>query len=156
MHSEDSGGLVENSQRLLVVANETLASGTLRELIGLADRDTEVLVVAPALASRLDFWACADGDSRRDAEGRLALYLAALHARGLEARGAIGDADPLLAIEDALCDFHADRIVLATHPEGRSNWLERDIVNRARERFTQPIHHLIIDLSSSADAAARV
>ncbi len=155
MHNEKPSGLMGNPRRLLVIANETLTSGTLRQVIGLAGRDTEVLVVAPALSNRLVFWACADGKSRRDAETRLALCLAALHARGFEARGGVGDANPLLAIEDALCEFPADNIVIATHPEGRSNWLARDVVNRARARFAQPVHHLIVDTTSGAEGSPR-
>jgi hypothetical protein len=152
MQNEKPRGSAGNP-RLLVIANETLASGTLRRVIGLAGRDSEVLVVAPALTSRLAFWTCADGNSRRDAEKRLALCLAALRARGFEARGAVGDANPLLAIEDALREFPADHIVVATHPEGRSNWLARDIVTRARARFAQPVHHLIVDTMSDAEGS---
>jgi hypothetical protein len=54
-------------------------------------------------------------------------------------------------MEDALRTFGADEIVIATHPEGRSNWLERNIVGAARERFDAPITHVVVDL----DAATR-
>ena len=42
--------------------------------------------------------------------------------------------------------FGADEIIISTHPEGRSNWLERGVVESARERFTVPITHVVIDL----------
>ena len=150
MKDELRGAVAQRRRRLLVVANETVASETLRQVICLTGRDTEVLVVAPALTSRVAFWSSADAQARRDAEKRLVLCLAALHARDVEARGTVGDANPLLAIEDALCEFPADEIVLATHPEGRSNWLARNIVTRARARFAQPVHHLIVDAASDS------
>jgi hypothetical protein len=42
--------------------------------------------------------------------------------------------------------FGADEIVIATHPEGRSNWLERGVVAAARERFAPPVTHVVVDL----------
>ena len=62
--------------------------------------------------------------------------------------GAVGDGDPLQAIEDALRTFGADEIVISTHPEGRSNWLERDVVGAARDRFGVPITHVVVDLDA--------
>ena len=48
-------------------------------------------------------------------------------------RGEVGDADPIQAIDDALRTFGADEIVISTHPPGRSNWLEKQVIVRARE-----------------------
>jgi hypothetical protein len=33
-----------------------------------------------------------------------------------------------------------------THPEGRSHWLERGVVTKAKERFAVPITHVVVDL----------
>jgi GABA permease len=71
----------------------------------------------------------------------------ALAAAGIETRGQVGDDDPLQAIEDALRSFPADEIVLSTHPPGRSNWLERGLVEHARERFEVPLAHVVVDLA---------
>ena len=132
--------------RVLVVANETLVGGVLHEWIGLrAEGGADVLVVAPALNSRLAHWSSDERRARAAAAARLARCLDALRALDVDAEGRVGDADPLLAIEDALRTFAADEIVLATHPEGRSNWLARDLVGRARARFRQPIHHVVVD-----------
>jgi len=78
--------------------------------------------------------------------GTLDASLARLAEDGISARGEVGDSEPLTALEDALRTFGADEIVVATHPEGRSNWLERDIVEKARERFAVPITHVVVDL----------
>ncbi len=130
--------------KILVLANETAASPALRQLVTRlgAGAETRVLVVAPTLIGRLDFWAGDDRRARSAAGRRLDHCLAALGDAGVDAGGYIGDSDPLQAIEDALSVFDADEIVISTHPEGSSNWLARHVVARARIRFEQPIHHL--------------
>ena len=42
--------------------------------------------------------------------------------------------------------FGADEVIVSTHPPGRSHWLERDVVERSRERFDVPITHVVVDL----------
>ncbi len=131
--------------KILVVANETAESAALRRHVArlAVGSDTQVLVVAPALIGRLDFWATDDRRARSAAGLRLDECLGALGDAGVDAGGYIGDSDPLQAIEDALSVFDADEIVISTHPEGSSNWLARKVVARARVRFRQPIHHIL-------------
>jgi hypothetical protein len=135
-------------RRILVVANETVAGHTLRSMILERSLDVreEVLVVTPALNSPLKHWVSDEDDARSAAQERLDASLAKLAEAGVEARGEVGDGDPLQAMEDALRTFGADEIIISTHPEGRSNWLERGIVEKARERFAVPITHVVVDL----------
>ena len=49
------------------------------------------------------------------------------------------------AAADALRVFPAGEIVIATHPEGRSNWLARSVVERVRRRFGLAVAHLVVD-----------
>jgi hypothetical protein len=135
------------SWRLLVIANETLASRDVRDLVThrAAGRAAEVLVVAPALSGRLAYWASDDSRARRAAEARLRACLDALAADGIAVEGAVGDADPLLALDDALALFRADEVLIATHPPGASCWLERDVVARARARVAAPVHHVVVE-----------
>ena len=132
-------------RRVLVIANETVTGERLREEIRRAATGyrAEVLVVCPALNSPLRHWASDDREARAAAQKRLDVSLGRLRGVGIEARGEIGDSDPLQAIEDALRVFGADEIIISTHPEGRSNWLERGVVSSARERFAVPITHLV-------------
>ena len=51
-------------------------------------------------------------------------------------------------MEDALRLFGADEIIISTHPEGRSHWLEQKVVESARERFAVPITHVVVDLEA--------
>src|SRR6185295_3980779 len=108
--------------------------------------DEQVLVVVPALNSPLRTWASDEDNARAAAADRLEQSLQRLKEGGVEATGTVGDGDPLQAMEDALRTFGADEIVISTHPEGRSNWLERGVVEHARERFAVPIHHVVVDL----------
>jgi hypothetical protein len=144
-----------DEHRVLVVANETVAGQRLRDAVRRATegRQASVLVVSPALNSPLRHLVSDEDTAREAADRRLAASLDALRESGIEARGEVGDADPLQAIEDALRIFGADEIILSTHPEGRSNWLERGVVRGARERFTVPLTHVVVDLEAEAAAA---
>jgi hypothetical protein len=124
---------------ILVVANDVLDRAVLREVVRLrAEATTEVLVIAPALNSRLRHWLSDEDEARRSARLRLATSLELIRAAGIEAEGRIGDPDPLQAITDALYEFGAHAIVIATQDLGRSHWLTRDVVRRARRRFAPP------------------
>ena len=98
--------------------------------------DAEVLVVAPALNSRLRRWFSDEDDARRRAQDRAAALVDGLEQRGVHAEGRVGDADPLLAIADALPTFAADEIVITGEP-GRSTRVA-ELVSRARDRFSLP------------------
>ena len=76
-----------------------------------------------------------------------------LRSLGIDAKGEVGDAEPVQAMEDALRLFGADEIIISTHPEGRSHWLEKGIVEGARERFAVPITHVVVDLQAEGDQA---
>jgi hypothetical protein len=135
-------------KKILVVANETVAGRALRGKVveRATAADADVLVVCPALNSPLRHWTSDEDHARGLAQERLEASLAALADEGVEAQGEVGDADPLQAMEDALRLFGADEIVISTHPPGRSNWLEKDVIEHARERFDLPITHVVVDL----------
>jgi nucleotide-binding universal stress UspA family protein len=129
-------------RQILVIANETVESDVLRNVL---PQSARALIVAPALNSRLRHWVSDEDEARAAAEERLGRCLARLRADGVAAAGAVGDADPMQAIEDALHAFDADAIVIATHPPARSHWLARDLVTRARRRFDRPVVHVVVD-----------
>ena len=140
-------------RRLLVIANETVGGGPLRERIEKLSEgyDTKVLVVTPALNTRVRTITSDVDPARAEAQQRLDASLTRLREAGIDARGEVGDGDPLQAIEDALRTFGADQIVISTHPEGRSHWLERGVVSGAKERFAVPIHHVVVDLDAERE-----
>ena len=141
----------EDERRILVVANETVGG---QELLAILKEKAEgvnerLLVVTPALNSQVRHWASDEDGARAAAQQRLDASLARLREEGIQADGEVGDGDPLQAIADALRTFGADEIVISTHPEGRSNWLERNVVGGARERFDVPITHVVVDLEAA-------
>jgi universal stress protein family protein len=139
-----------NERRILVIANETVGGEALRERIAQEGegKRVHVLVVSPALNTPLRHWASDEDPARAQAHERLRRSLERLEEAGIDARGEVGDGDPLQAIEDALRTFGADEVIISTHPEGRSNWLERGVVTSARERFAVPITHVVVDLEA--------
>jgi hypothetical protein len=143
-------------RRVLVIANETCAARGVVEEVGYrGGPGAEVMVVAPALArGRLEHWLSSDSERRRaDALARLDASVTAFTNAGIPAQGALGDADPLQALDDAIRTFEPDEVVISTHPPQRSNWLERQVVKKARERYQLPITHVIVDLELEAAAA---
>jgi len=108
------------------------------------------LVVCPPLNSPLRHWVSDEDDARAAAQERLDESLASMRELGLDARGEIGAGAPLQAIVAAIRTFRPDELILSTHPEGRSHWLERGVVTRARERFALPVTHVVVDLERSS------
>jgi GABA permease len=140
-----------DEHRILVVANETVGGPEL--LTEIRERSTgtkaRVLVVCPALNSPLRHWVSDEDQARANAQGRLDESLGSMRAVGLDAEGEIGDGDPIQAIEDAVRTFRPDELVISTHPVGRSHWLERGVVDKARERFALPVTHVVVDLDTA-------
>ena len=139
-----------SNHHVLVIANETVEGQALVDAVRFraTTRDAAVLVVAPALNSRLRHYMSDSDRAHAAAEDRLAGCLLRLAAAGVLAHGYVGDADPLQAIDDALRLFPADEIVIGTHPEERSNWLAHGLVRRARVRYPLPIFHVVVDLAA--------
>jgi GABA permease len=131
--------------RILMLVSEPASADVLKSAIGEdAAKDAEVLVVAPALTSKLRFFAADPDPGINRAQGVADETSERLDEEGIDAAADTGESDPLLAIEDALVTFEADEIVLCTNPKGDRNWLEEGIVDAARERFTLPVRHIEI------------
>jgi hypothetical protein len=108
------------THRVLVVA----APGTPSVAVPAA---TEVVVLVPAVASRLEA-VTGDVDDRRAEAERTALALA---AQLPNARGEVGADDPALAVEDALRVFGADEVVVVGDDDG--------VLEAIRERVALPV-----------------
>lgn len=53
-------------------------------------------------------------------------------AAGSQVTGVVGDAEPLMALQDAVNLGDFDEIIISTLPLGMSRWLRMDIVSKAR------------------------
>jgi hypothetical protein len=129
-------------RRVLVVITADVADGVLHDLVrARAGADAEMLVVAPASEiSRLDWLTNAEDDARADAASLADKTAAATPTEDVEAR--VGDADPLMAIEDALRTFAADEILVVSHRDDEAGWLEEGTGATAQARFSLPVTHV--------------
>jgi hypothetical protein len=62
-------------------------------------------------------------------------------ASGSEVAGSIGDAEPLMAIQDAVNMNSFDEIIISTLPLGISRWLKLDLISKARA-LGPPVTHV--------------
>ncbi len=74
-------------------------------------------------------------------------------AAGREVTGSIGDAEPLMAIQDAINLGNYDEIIISTLPLGVSRWLKLDLVSKARG-LGLPVTH--VQAPSKVEATAGV
>ena len=109
-----------------------------------AGADAGVLVVAPALNTTVSHWLSDLRRARVGAQERLAVSLAVLATADVEARGSVGDTDPVQAIEDALRSFAAAEVVLVTRAGSDAR-----LVREVRRRLDRPVTQV------EGDAAAR-
>lgn len=147
----------DGRHRILVIANQTVAGRALLDEIGnrARGRDAEILVVTPALtASQLKHWASDTDAAVEAAAERLRRSLATLAEAGLEAQGEVGDSEPNQAINDALLKFGANEVIISTLPPGKSHWLEKGVVERAREEVKLPVTHVVVDIDAEATPAS--
>jgi hypothetical protein len=126
--------------RLLVIAPEPVAPEQLADVVDEDLHDAEIRVVTPALNdSRLAFWVSDPDEAIAKAESAEDETVGRLRAEGIDAAGKTGESDPMVALEDALATFPADRIVIFRHPAGEQAYLEDDVIDAAREHVGIPV-----------------
>ncbi|MBB4662355.1 hypothetical protein [Conexibacter arvalis] len=127
--------------RLLVLVEEAISAELLRSVTSDLAPDAEVLVVAPATTrSPLRFWVSDVDRAIEHAERTEVETVERLTEAGIDASGEVGDSEPLVAVQDALATFPADRIVIVGHPEGRRDYREDGgLAAEVRERFGIPV-----------------
>jgi len=74
-------------------------------------------------------------------------------AAGQEVTGTIGDAEPLMAIQDAVNLGDYDEIIISTLPLGISRWLKLDLVSKAKG-LGLPVTHVAAPSKVEAGATA--
>jgi hypothetical protein len=125
---------------VLVIANQTILGKPL--LAALHERNE---------ASPAEFTLLIPADAP-GAETRLREICARTGELGIEATGHLGDADPVVAAQNAVHDEQVDEIIVSTFPEATSGWLRRDVVGRIRE-LGLPVRHVVVS-KEEAEAAA--
>jgi hypothetical protein len=126
--------------RLLVIAAEPVEPKQLADAVGEDLGDAEIRVVTPALNdSRLAFWVSDPDEAIAEAKSTAQESVSRLRADGIAADGDTGESDPVVALEDALATFPADRVVIFRHAAGEEAYLEDDVIDEARQRLGVPV-----------------
>lgn len=113
--------------KLLVLTPEPIDANALRAAAGDAAEEAEVLVISPATQqSGLHFWMNDIDDAIADAQETADESAELLEEDGVDAVAVTGEAEPAVALRDALATFAADRIVVFTHPDGDEDFREAD------------------------------
>jgi len=118
---------------LLVVANQTVDSPDL--LSALEERAQQgsihVTLLVPVLWSE-----------REDARARLEDACAGLRERGIESEAVLGDADPMVAVQEVWNPGHFDEIVVSTFATGASRWMQVDLPHRIAKLTDCTVRHV--------------
>jgi hypothetical protein len=128
--------------KLLVLATDPIGADDLRGALDSEEIDgAEVLVVSPAVnASPVAFWVSDSDEAIADAESTARQTAEALAAEGARTRAETGESEPLLALQDALATFPADRVVVfARGDEESQRYREDDVAGEAQRRFGVPV-----------------
>jgi hypothetical protein len=127
--------------KLLVLATDPVSAETVRDALPDDDLEgTEVLVVSPAVnESPVAFWVSDSDEAIEDAESAAERTAAELRESGARARATTGESEPLLALQDALATYPADRVIVFVREEDAARYREDDVVGEAERRFSVPV-----------------
>ena len=147
--------LPERSRQILVVANETVVSPALIDLIEQKAKEgpVYVTVLAPVNQPRQGYVVYYD-TRRAAARRRLEKTLELLRSAGVPADGIVVESDPVSAVQDAIHQLEPDEIVVSTHPQQKSGWLRRNAVEQMRRVAGDlPFQHVVVDLAAERGPA---
>jgi hypothetical protein len=149
-------GATSGKRHILVVAGDTLSGDHLRdELRSAGGSDVELDVLAPIMVSRSHHWAGDVDREREQATERLQASLAWARQHGFAAKGEVGDADPLVAIEDELRDFGADEVIIIRHPRERASWLANRMLGHLTKHLDIPVREIALSDDDQPAVAPR-
>jgi hypothetical protein len=140
----------QDARNILVVANETVVSKALVDLIKeRAERGAVVVtVLAPVTAPRQGYVVYYD-TRRAAARRRLDKTLDLLREAGVPANGIVVETDPVSALRDAIHQLEPDEVIVSTHPQQQSGWLRRNAVEQMkRVSGDLPFEHVVVDLGA--------
>ncbi len=141
-------------RKILVVANETLTGDELLDAVRAkaGDSDALVVVIAPVNAPR-EGYVVYDNTRRAAAGRRLDRTLASFREAGIAAAGHVVDNDPLTAVKDAIAVEEPDELIVSTHPEAKSGWRRRNLLDEIRKAAGAiPVEHVVSDVAARVGA----
>ena len=138
----------QDVHRILVLTSEPISGDALVEEIARHARhpQDDVVVVSPAVVDSALKLGAGEVDPAVDrANRRLFASVETLRRAGLHARGEVGDADPNVALTDALRSSPADEVIVATHPGDHATWLEDELVEHTARELHKPITQVVVE-----------
>ena len=142
----------------MILANQSLGSAELAEAVKerVAAGPCDFWVLVPATPSKelvptampmpvmggVPLLPASKGESVKTAEARLQAALKAFAALGATVDGAVGDPEPVHAVEAALKRRTFDEIIISTLPATLSRWLHQDLPHRLQRKFHVPVTHV--------------
>jgi hypothetical protein len=130
------------TKRLLAIVTDPIESPEAVEQIRAraGEESASVRLIAPAVEPTVFQHALGDvDDATRRAKRVIESSLSMLRLSGVEASGAVGDADPVLAAEDALREGPAEEIMIFEHEAAQARWFESGLFERAQECLEPPL-----------------
>jgi hypothetical protein len=151
----------DDAHRVLVVADEVFRGADLETELRshLSDEPSrfEVFAIAPAIAhSAIDQELGNVDGPAREAADRLEAIIRELGEVGIEATGEVGDADPMVAIDDGLNEFVADEIIVVSHVGTESDYAERHLWTRLSTDYHQPVTQMLVSHPDADGSVAGV
>ncbi len=127
--------------KLLVLATDPVSADDVRDAMPDDDLEgSEVLVVSPAVnESPIAFWVSDADEAIADAESSAEQTAGELRERGALARATTGESEPLVALEDALATYPADRVLVFVREAEGARYREDDVLGEAQRRFGVPV-----------------
>ena len=141
-------------RKILVVANETLTGDELLDAVRnrAGNHAALVVVIAPVNTPREGF-VVYDNTRRAAAGRRLDKTLMRFREAGIHAMGHVIDDDPLTAVKDAIAMEEPDELIVSTHPESKSGWRRRNLLEEIRKvAGARPVHHVVSDVAARTGA----
>lgn len=149
-------------RRYLILANQTLASPGLQELVNerasigpaefhvLVPESPPATVYADPTSGPFDSHLVTAAAEDRlvalaEAEERLDAFRTALRHLGPNLTGEVGLGDPVTATRRVMERSSFDEIIVSTLPPGVSRWLKMDLVTRLERAFKLPVVALVQD-----------
>ena len=143
----------DGPRKILVVANETLTGEELLDAVrARATGDARVTVIAPVNTPR-EGYVVYENTRRASAARRLDRTVTQLREAGLSVIGDVVDNDPLTAVRDAIAQEHPDELIVSTHPDAKSGWRRRNLLEEIRKVAGDiPVEHVTSDVADRVGA----
>ena len=128
---------------LLVVANRTVDSPELLDALRLRAESGPIHVTMLAPSTYAE---------RAEVQRRMERAAAHLDAAGVDSEAMVGDADPIVAVQEAWDPGRYDEVVVSTLAVGASRWLQIDLPHRVARLTDCQVRHVSVPERRSAPA----